>query len=490
MTKDRWRGLWRFFDGKATKRNLLIAGVLAIILLGAFAWRLAALQDLVDQEKLEIFDVQLRYSGEDVLRLLRALGPQGGEHYRATIIRLDFFFPSIVWVLLSLLLVAAWRRAEGERPHFLIALPLLALVSDFIENAGILGLISEYLDSEEVSPGLVRIASAATSSKWFGIALTLGAILAPFARVIATSWRWLIALRVPLAAAVLVVGLPFMSERVQTIHGMLETAKPAYLAALTFIALVAGRLIGSSGALILELAPKRYNLPEVEVPSWLRRRGRWHMSLFAVLGLPTVIFAAVFSRAELALLEVLGAVLLGLMAFVLLHGVQVFLAHHLDRPQSLPPLVEAIFEKIGKGYYDRDLERIEPGHLRALLELGLFVGIYLICYFEGLLSLQPRFLADFLEWTGISREVSGLALPTLGYVLLLVVLLCSFLSALTFLLDRFHVPLLLAFLLLPGRRQLFAAARSFLRCCPFPAGRARGFGRGGRCSVVVPTSRR
>jgi predicted acylesterase/phospholipase RssA len=108
---------------------------------------------------------------------------------------------------------------------------------------------------------------------------------------------------------------------------------------------------------------------------------------------------------------------------------------------AIENLCRRIPEEVGRGYFEYDkkgngeseFRSILPGHVAAFILLLLTIAVY---YVIG--------LCEFARL----KEGKAATVPALCYVMLLAMLLCWGLSSLTFLLDRWRIPLLLPVVLI------------------------------------------
>ncbi len=105
-----------------------------------------------------ILDFKFGYSTADAHNIITALGEQGRAFYLAKIIPIDFPFPLAYmlcyagWIALLVKHVAPLGAAK-----LLLVLPLLAMLFDWIENIGIIFILTQYPDIAEKA---VALASA------------------------------------------------------------------------------------------------------------------------------------------------------------------------------------------------------------------------------------------------------------------------------------------------------------------------------------------
>ncbi len=102
-------------------------------------------------------DIMFAYSPEDAYEMISALGDAGRQNYIKGLLFLDFIYPVIYSLFLGFSIYLLYREILPA------VSPLLILVSDYIENTGIIIMLSSY------PTGLITIAwitSFFTSLKW------------------------------------------------------------------------------------------------------------------------------------------------------------------------------------------------------------------------------------------------------------------------------------------------------------------------------------
>lgn len=90
-----------------------------------------------------ILDLERSYTPEQAYRILESQGEIGRQFYKRIIILLDFVFPTIYMIFWSVVinfLFTKWLMAENKMHKFCLV-PLLAGLSDYIENILILTMI-------------------------------------------------------------------------------------------------------------------------------------------------------------------------------------------------------------------------------------------------------------------------------------------------------------------------------------------------------------
>ena len=102
-------------------------------------------------------DIMFAYSPAEAYEVISSLGDAGRQNYIKGLLFLDFIYPVIYSLFLGFSIFLLYRNP------LLSASPLLILLSDYIENTGIIIMLSLY-PSEIVS--IAWITSFFTSLKW------------------------------------------------------------------------------------------------------------------------------------------------------------------------------------------------------------------------------------------------------------------------------------------------------------------------------------
>jgi len=122
-----------------------------------------------------ILDFEFGYSTAQAHNMLTALGEQGRLFYLTKIIPIDFAFP-----LAYMLCYAGWvallvkHISPLSAAKFLITLPLLAMLFDWIENIGNILMLTQYPNISETA---VSLASASGILKFLFILGSMGTII-------------------------------------------------------------------------------------------------------------------------------------------------------------------------------------------------------------------------------------------------------------------------------------------------------------------------
>lgn len=131
---------------KQTWKKTIIASVLfaaLYILINFTAVGVAGLLQLTGGAN--ILDFEFGYTTDKALAMLTALGEQGRVFYLTKIIPIDFPFPlSYMLFYASWIALLAKRIAPRGRIKYLLMVPFLATVFDWIENIGIISMLNNY----------------------------------------------------------------------------------------------------------------------------------------------------------------------------------------------------------------------------------------------------------------------------------------------------------------------------------------------------------
>ena len=125
-------------------------------------------------EKVELLDVEVfGFDEEKVHQIMTALGPEGRKQYIRFHRHDDFIFPFSYAIFLSitLFLLAGKRFRNKIQVIIASAIPLFAMLADFIENHFITLICKQYPDIET---GIIQTASLANSAKSLFLIITFG----------------------------------------------------------------------------------------------------------------------------------------------------------------------------------------------------------------------------------------------------------------------------------------------------------------------------
>ncbi len=120
-------------------------------------------------EGLKPLDVRFCYTPDDAYDMIGAYGDNTRDRYIKGIIILDFIYPVIYTFFLGFTLFLLYRKTAPS------LIPLLILAFDYIENTGIIILLSTYPDRITL---VAWVTSIFTSLKWILVLLVLAAIMA------------------------------------------------------------------------------------------------------------------------------------------------------------------------------------------------------------------------------------------------------------------------------------------------------------------------
>jgi hypothetical protein len=115
--------------------------------------------------QLQPLDIRFGFTPQEAHDFLVALGPEGRQWYRWTELVADSIYPLVYGLFLILLISFLFERvfSEGSIWRRANLLPLLIVVADYTENAGILTLLNRF---PAPADGVARLASTANILKW------------------------------------------------------------------------------------------------------------------------------------------------------------------------------------------------------------------------------------------------------------------------------------------------------------------------------------
>lgn len=254
-------------------------------------------------------------------------------------------------------------------------------------------------------------------------ALALAAVLAFVVRAQRRGpfLQYLYFCRFPLLAGLALVALPPLAlYGAPSLLGNLFWLSRGGIALVSLLATLAAWVVMVTLEILVAYAPLRFGVVEAfEPPSWLLR---FRVPLFALLALPLIGTAVAQSPASFAWNLGAAAAGVGLAALLFLLAFLVYrkLGGRLPLALPVPPPADPAESR---GYVDPRRGKIGSGHVLGLV----FFLVTAFLYVLGYLFLRP------------DRTV----MPSLGYLMLLLILLGWALPGISFALDRYRVPVLL-----------------------------------------------
>ena len=152
------------FQEKAAGRTVLL---LFILTMASYFYMLMFTIPMVENYALgiDLFDLSPSgYSYDHAVLLMDTLGETGRSVYLTQQLPADFIYPGLFAISYSLLLTWLFLKSFDPKSwvYYLVFIPILAGLFDYLENIGIILMINAYPD---LTPGLVRFASIMTVLK-------------------------------------------------------------------------------------------------------------------------------------------------------------------------------------------------------------------------------------------------------------------------------------------------------------------------------------
>lgn len=131
------------------------------------------------QGTVQILDLRLSYSWQEVKALFDQLGTDGRDVYRTVSNSIDMIYPLLYCALLILVLAFLLKKVTSARSKwmYLSFIPIIGMLFDFLENLSILDLLNKYPNFTAAD---VASASFFTTLKWSSMALVFGTIFVLF----------------------------------------------------------------------------------------------------------------------------------------------------------------------------------------------------------------------------------------------------------------------------------------------------------------------
>lgn len=147
--------------------------VLLVLYLGFSLGLFPYYQSQIDKlagEPLTALDLRMQYSPEEVKDLMAQMGEEGRAINRFISGRIDMIYPLIYGLFLILLLVRLSSTLKYRRGPWLLLVPILAMLFDYLENIQVLRMLRQYPD---ISKELVAFSSLMSSLKWLFVLAAL-----------------------------------------------------------------------------------------------------------------------------------------------------------------------------------------------------------------------------------------------------------------------------------------------------------------------------
>ncbi len=253
----------------------------------------------------------------------------------------------------------------------------------------------------------------------------------PALLVFATFWQWvgeclpyLYLLRVPILIALVLVAVPYLAFRTN-MSALLKGLFDVYGAGLTIVSLLAfltAWTILLTAELVLVHGPYRFAVCNFD----LKLQFNWTHLLVGVLAIPMVVGA--FMNFKSSTPKIIQGLALAALGFFISVGLLYWatnenLVEQFERTTGL----ENYLSKLGTGYYTLG-NRVQGHSVAAVLllfSMVIYIAIGLAKYY-------------WLNSRRFSKNV-----PTISYVILLLMILCWGLSGLTFFFDYYRIPVIL-----------------------------------------------
>jgi hypothetical protein len=116
-----------------------------------------------------LLDLRYWYGSADVQALFDKLGTAGRSYYALTEATIDLAFP---FIYTGILLILIYRLFEPKPARVLLLIPLVGMLSDLLENASVVAMVSTYTGAP---PGVASVATVFTLAK--GVLVRLAMVL-------------------------------------------------------------------------------------------------------------------------------------------------------------------------------------------------------------------------------------------------------------------------------------------------------------------------
>jgi hypothetical protein len=130
-----------------------------------------------------ILDFEFGFSYDKALDMLTALGPDGRAFYLTRLLPKDFPFPvsyMLFFTSILALLLKHTAAAANASLRYALLIPVAAMLSDWIENVGIIAMLIGFPDLPRWAAALASISGMAKYVCTAGSALAIGALVITF----------------------------------------------------------------------------------------------------------------------------------------------------------------------------------------------------------------------------------------------------------------------------------------------------------------------
>lgn len=168
MIKTISNSLYRHTTGGAMSAFLALMLLFALIIVPTIQSRVESYSGGIS-----LVDLQFSYTPEKVYSMISSYGEAGRKFYLAFAASGDLIYPVVYSIFFSLII--SWLLQRGSKPdsglRVLNVIPFGALLFDWLENANLIAMLSNYPSTNE---NIATLGSLCTMLKWgFGAASVL-----------------------------------------------------------------------------------------------------------------------------------------------------------------------------------------------------------------------------------------------------------------------------------------------------------------------------
>ena len=129
-----------------------------------------------------ILDLEFGFNYETAYYILTALGEDGRAFHLTRIMPLDFPFPFTAMLFLAVFIALLLKHIAPQKPFFkyLLFLPVLYMIFDFVENIGIIALLVNFPDLPEWAVLLASASGMLKSIFSWGSFIAIGILFVIF----------------------------------------------------------------------------------------------------------------------------------------------------------------------------------------------------------------------------------------------------------------------------------------------------------------------
>ena len=173
--------LTRFIDRIASWKTLILFFAIYVSFPAYWLKNAEVTLNRLAGKSLGIIDLTFGFDPARTLRRVADYGPAARAYYAQVELTTDLLYPIVYSLLLAVVLTLLFRDKSYKPFNWIVVLPFVCLLFDYLENATIVGLLTSYPDQSYVLAALCEIFKMA---KWLTFGLTMVFVLYGLVRVV------------------------------------------------------------------------------------------------------------------------------------------------------------------------------------------------------------------------------------------------------------------------------------------------------------------